>query len=331
MSLMLIGLTRPGTAAQVVAKDGTIAGMAVRSIEANGLAVLVVPVPQKSRSLFSRRKKGEFPKSVQRVMVTVAAVGPLLPAHPGTIIETDAEALALIVGNAGPLASALGEMGLARQFHVTLFWDRDAVLSRLKSRPALRAAAAIAANGRISLEKATQDLVGIERHRLAGCAAELLRSVSRDMIDLPPDGESCIANHLVLVDAGAEAGFDMALQLIDDEMPGRSVTRSIGPLPAFSFAAIAVDRIEPERLVAARALLGVGPHCGVSEIRNAYLAFAQARLPDLVEGEIAPAAGEAAMAYWLLARHAQLGARLGHEPSVLLDIRRGGQPLALAA
>jgi len=322
MSLRLIAITRPEIAASFEANAAPHGDSKLSFVTALGLTAVLAAQPAPRFTFFPRRRTLLELVEVQRILEALAAAGAVLPACPGTLLEDSSEALELICAEAARLRAALDDYGTTRQFQVTVKWDATAMVGAIKQRADVVAALAAAApRGRLAAGKALQAIMLGEREHLARDIVARLSQLAREILVLPQDGEDCVANLVVLVDASAEERFDAALIELDELLPGDSRIRCVGPLPAVSFAAVSLDRIDPDRIDAARRLLKVGYRLNSASVRVAWHAYAQSHHPDVAEasassGEFAAASA----AYRLLRRFADQTERTGSEPALFVDI-----------
>jgi hypothetical protein len=325
MSQRLIAITRPEVAATLVANGSTIGSTKLSFVTALGLTAVLAAVPKPRFTLFQRRRSLLDLLEVQRVLEALAASGSVLPACPGTLVDDSSEALELICADASRLRSALEEFGAARQFQIVVTWDGPAMVGAIKRRAdVIEAVDAAAVSGRLAAGKALQAIMIGERERLSGEILARLSPAVRDILAMPQDGEDCVANLVVLIDADSDARLDAALVELDALLPGKSRVRCIGPLPAVSFAAVSLDRIDPDRIDAARRLLGVGYRLTAESVRSAWRVYAQAHHPDVAEAFATSTTsaefGNASAAYRLLRRFADQTERTGCEPALFVDI-----------
>lgn len=322
MSQQLIAIIRPEAAAKLEAMGSMVGGTTLSFVTTLGLTAVLATMPKPRFTFFPRRRMLQDLLEAQRALEAVAAAGPVLPARPGTLLDDSSEALELICADASALRAALDEYGTMRQFQIVATWDGPATVGSIKQRAdVVEAVAAASPLGRLAAGKALQGIMLAERERLSVEIFGRLSRVVRDILAMPQDGEDCVANLVVLLDAGSEARLDAALIELDALLPGNSRVRCIGPLPAVSFAAISLDRIDPDRIDSARRLLGVGYRLTTESVRAAWRKHAQAHHPDVAESSAASGDfGDASAAYRLLRRYTNQTERTGCEPALFVDI-----------
>jgi hypothetical protein len=320
MSYRLIGITRPEITATLQANGGRIGATRLSCVTALGLTAVLAPLAKPTWALFQRQRRLRELVELQRILEALAAIGPLLAARPDTRLDDEAEALELITAEASRLREGLQDYGWARQFQVTVKWDAAAMVAALRQRADVVAALA-EAPGRLAAGTALQAIMLGERERLAGEILARLSRVARQWLLMPQDGEDCVSNLVVLIDAEIEPQLDAVLAELDVLLPGNSLIRCVGPLPALSFAALSLDRVDPDRIDTARRLLGVGYRLTPESVRTAWRDYVRTHHPDVAEacaGSSEFAAASAA--YHLLRRFADQAERTGNEPALFLEI-----------
>jgi hypothetical protein len=321
MSHRLIGITRPEIAASIEASGGLVGATRLSFVTSLGLAAVLAPMPKPGFFLFQRQRALRELVELQRILEALAAAGPLLPARPSTRLEDEAEAIELIGANAGQLREALQNYGSARQFQVTVRWDAAAMVAAIKDRADVVTAIARAApQGRMAAGKILQDIMLTERANVAREIWARLSSVAREILAMPQDGDDCVANLVVLIAKDAESALDVALSELDLMLPGDSRIRCVGPLPALSFAAVSLERIDPDRIDAAQRLLRVGHRLTSESVRTAWRAYARTHHPDAGCATDSGEFADAATAHQLLRRFVEETERAGYAPALFVDI-----------
>lgn len=334
MTMNLVGITTPDVAGAIAAAGGRLADVETRAVEAGGLAALLALSKGPAWHVLRRTRTAlRSMLTAQRVLEAAAIYGPLLPAHPGTLIRTDAEARMLLLSQRRQLAEGLRLHGNSRQFQITISWDPVAALaSRRDHQDLLEAAAASAAGAADKAASMIQRFMSDQQARFEAEAMRALAAVAEDVIALPVDQPDMLTNAVVLLAPGAEPELERVLEALDRGLGGKNLIRLIGPLPPVSFAAVSIERPGRERLAAARRLLGIGEATRTCDLRRAYLDMAHAHHPD-TGGHAADASivGAAAEAFRLLARVAEARVSAGQDDVILVDIRRQDQQRSLSA
>jgi hypothetical protein len=321
----LVGIARPGMAESIADAGNRLAGVEIHTVAAGGLVALLAPADWRERfCLFGRRRALEAIVVSERVLEDAARLGPILPARPGTLLADKAEAVALLLDHGPRLARALAAHGNDAQYQVTITWDPQATLAAQRGHPALAAAEAAAAAGAVTQAGSIiQSFMAAHKAALGGEILARLRGIAKDIIALPVDHVDMLANVAVLVGPGGVPQLEQTLAELDGELAGNNRIRLIGPLPPASFAAISIERPNPQRVAAARRVLGVEAEMGPEDLRRAYLTVVRASHPD-VAGDAADSdgLGAATAAFRLLARVSEIPRRSGACRLLLVDIGR---------
>lgn len=302
-----------------------------------GLAALAHPAPRG----FWRTKKalGKALVEAQKGLEQLHAVGPVLPAAPGADFPDFASLQGFLAANAGTLTEGLAEFGDLEQHQLLVKAPTKAMLERLSRYPAWDAAQAAAADGdRAGAGRILQEAAEAERARLAARYTAELAGASTDCVRLPEPDDETILNLVALTGRRGDAPLEALLERFDADWSGALAIRMIGPAPAASFAAVAVERPDPMRIADAERRLGVRARDGVEAVRAAYRAAVKQVHPD-VAGPDAAATAQAetqalTAAHALLRRVAEAQAALARAgaaadaPPYLARLRREGDAAA---
>jgi hypothetical protein len=162
------------------------------------------------------------------------------------------------------------------------------------------------------------------RQALAQEARAMLTAVVQDVIALPLADEVMVLNAAVLIDPAQETWLDKAVETVDAMMPDLSI-RYQGPLPAVSFASLAVQAPTQGQIATAEVLLGKGLVDGREAIKTAYRTAMKGAHADMAgEASSDDAASALARAQSLLLKAADAPRGAKGVP-LLLDIRREGE------
>jgi hypothetical protein len=318
----------------VAITDSAAAGLAPAGlvrVASGGLVALLSP-ETKPLAAWLRTRKQEMTGllSFQRLLETLAAALPLLPVAYGSELLTPDDAAALLAAHAGDMTEALASCGHLRQFQVEVRWDPAKAMASLKADGRLRGLdVALAKRDRQAFGRAVQALMEAERIRLATDFHACLAGAARDTVRLPVADEAMILNAAALILPAEESRLDAAVQRIDSTMPDALSIRYLGPLPAVSFATVAIHVPDAPRLAAAQARLGIDRGTAAADIRARYRLAMKAAHPD-VAGSEGDAAADLAAAY-ALALKAANAPRTARGAPLLLDIRREGDSTARRA
>lgn len=134
-----------------------------------------------------------------------------------------------------------------------------------------------------------------------------LSRFSRDFSDGPRKTESMILNRSYLVENTQEAAFDAAMDALSDEYDAIMSFRYIGPLPAYSFVNIELNRGNFALLDQSRKTLQLPETATWGQIRTAYRRLLLAHHPDRNPGDpqAAQRCKEAAAAHDVVSAYCQ--------------------------
>jgi hypothetical protein len=279
MTFTLLGITRPDTARLIMAESGSVAGEMIKSVEAQGLAALLVPKPRRAVMAFLAPKNEVKDQLIhQRLLESASQYGAIIPAASNMNVEDEWEALGLIVASQARFSGLLETMSDKVQFEIHITLDKAGMKA--------------------------DALAEVQRHNFYTQSTSLLGAASFDHILLPVAGNDDLLKAIVLIERSGEAALDQAVAAIDALLPDRLTIHYKGPLPALSFASIVLERPDHQELIKARTLLNVQDGADSEDVTAAYHSFVRQQhchsLPLLQD------AGEAAKACKLLRRVAEV-------------------------
>lgn len=294
-------------------------------VEALDLAAVMGPAPSGLWRQAGKAALAQRMLAFQRSLEALMPFGPLLPAKPGSLFRDPLEPTAFLIAHAGPLRSALAEMGGLHQIQVLVAWDPAAMLERLRGSARL---APLAAGpdplDRRGYARALAAIMEQYRAELGRDFAATLRAVTVDMLLLPPDGETGLLNATVLIDPARQAAFDAAVEAIDAVATEALKIKVVGPLPACAFASVTVEKPDRRTVERARRAIGGDEGLAIAELKRRYRERMKLVHPDMPDGEDT-AASATTTSYDLLRRIAEAEAALreqGMEPPGLVPLMR---------
>ncbi len=254
----------------------------------------------------------------QRVVERVMRDATVLPVRFGTTLAGRDEVRALLRQNRAALVEALAAVGDKVELDVAATWDMDRVLREIGQEPVVaQAREALLAKGQPSMEERVrlgQLVKGVmdrRRERYRSLMIEQLGPLSLDTASNALVSDELVMNVAFLVARSRQAVFDEAVHQLDRRLAGEITFRVVGPLPAYSFQTVQVDRLAPDQLEEACRALGLPRACSEEAVRQAYrrrAAEVQAR-PGGDQRTTADALGGLREAAALIARyHRALGA-----------------------
>jgi hypothetical protein len=206
-----------------------------------------------------------------------------------------------LIAHHAPLSAALREFGDKRQFQITIAWDPEAMLRRLKDSGVIASGTEALQREGLSPGQALQQIMQSHKAALSQTFEDLLRSVSIDCLILPGADANSLLNATLLIEADGEARLDAAVAAIDATASEALKIKMAGPLPACGFASIGIDVPASADLKRACKTLGVDRMASPADLKAAYYERMRQRHPDIADAGVLPDT-EAKTAYGLLLR-----------------------------
>jgi hypothetical protein len=323
----LLAVARPDVAAAIIARP-ELAAAGCTTVEALGLAAVLRPVRKGAIASWLTAKRDVLTEmlATQRLLEAAQKAGPLLAAAPGSSALGPDQAMALLAAHVRDIATALEDFGPLAQFQLSVRAEPTAFLQHLKAEGALAEAVRLGEGGdRRGMALSVQKAVLAAHGRLADTFMATIRTIARDVVMLPMADHDTILNCVVLIGREDERALDAAIEGLDKSVPDCLLIRYAGPLPAVSFAALAIEQPEKGAIAEARLALGLSKDADPTQIRAAYHAAMRSFHGDAADVANDAAASRASEAYRLLTRHA---AALQHaapgRPPLMVSIRREG-------
>ncbi len=322
----LIAFVSPRTAEKIEAKPDY-AGPGTKALCVQFLdMVAVLSEPVRVGFLASARTRltaelGHFQKSLEVLMT----MGPVVPAAYGTKFASITEALVFTSGNITSLREAMINYGHLQQYQINIQWEEKAALKHFRQDP--RIAPAISKGG-ADMGREIQKAMEKIRVELAAKANMMIIGASMECIEMPVADTSFVTSMVALVAAEDEPALMQAVEAVDALVPDLFKIQYKGPLPACSFASVAVQVVEAKEIEKAAALLDVPLDASHADITDAFRAFIMQNHPD--HGGQAETVTKAKAARDLLIKVNELrranltSAHKMDEKSLLLTMRRDG-------
>jgi hypothetical protein len=272
----------------------------------------------------------------QRVVERVMRDATVLPVRFGTTLAGRDEVRALLRQNRAALVEALAAVGDKVELDVAATWDMDRVLREIGQDPVVaQAREALLAKGQPSMEERVRvgqlvkAVMDRRREHYRSLMIEQLGPLSLDTASNALVSDELVMNVAFLVARSRQAVFDEAVHRLDRRFAGEITFRVVGPLPAYSFLTVHVDRLAPDQLEDAYRALGLPRACREEAVRQAYRRLAaevQAR-PGADQKTTADALGRLRKAAALVARyHRALGA-MGNDTPTGVPEEEAAEPL----
>lgn len=313
------------------------AGAGLRVVAEGDIAALFASAPARGGvsallgRVRARAAAGRALVARQKLLEDLMAFGDVLPAGAAAPLR-EADARVALVANADALRATLEGLEGRVQYQLRVDWNPAEALRRFADAPELSRALAAPRADR-GFGAALRDAAEALRARLGAAFAASIADACEDAVGLPLDGPEALVNLACLAARPRVPALEAALERIDATWPEGLRIRMIGPAPAVSFAALALERPTAAALGAAAQRLGLDtPPADPAAATAAFRA--KARALGAAEGEAA-AFGPLRDAATLLARvatarEALARAGLPTAAPVLLTPRRDGDAAARA-
>lgn len=277
-----------------------VAGLSL--IRALDLVAVVGPSPREPWLGLGRARLAGQMVDFQRALEALMPFGPVVPAAFGMTFENHLAPIAFLVAHAATLRHALAEQGGKHQYQVTVSWDPQLMLQRLRGSDRLAALRDFdPASNPKGFAAALAGIMESYRAELGRAQTAILADVSDDILEMPPSDANGLVNATVLIKPDTLPSLEAVLQAIDATAPEALRIRLIGPLPPCAFASLRLERPDPLKIAAARRELGAAAKVPADALKRAYRDRIRSVHPDLVRGHEAESAS-AREAYDLLRR-----------------------------
>jgi hypothetical protein len=216
------------------------------------------------------------------------ADAPVIPLKFGTYADDDGQILDILHSGGKDLAGALAKYDGKVEVDLAAFWaDLASVLSEFARDQTVVSMKAQIVNPaeatteqRVRLGQAVKKLLDERRGRIADQLVVALRTNWPGIVVNPTKDDSTILNAAILVGRNEQAQLENVIDQLDRCYEGHVNFRCVGPLPPYSFATAEVETIGPNRLDAARRMLGLGESASLAEMKGAYRRLLQEVHPD---------------------------------------------------
>jgi len=263
-------------------------GGEVRAVGEDGIAMVAGAAGVADFSRLGAEKALQHLAEHQRVLEQVLAEVPVIPVRFGTVASDDAQIAGILRAGKAEFTRALARLGGKVEMDVAASWvDLQAVLAEIANEGAVVAAKAEIAGGRkptvaqgVRLGKLVKELLDRKRENIAARLVVALRAQWPDVIVNPTQDDSMILSAAVLIGRREEAQFDQTIGQLNRAYENRLNFRSVGPLPAYSFATAEVQTVDAEVLHAARETLELGVSASLAEVKAAHRRLLREYHPD---------------------------------------------------
>ncbi len=316
----LIGVTTPQAADKLIALGASLAGDPLAVVRYPGLAALLTPA--KRAGFFQTRKEALSDiLQFQRQLEAAHGAGTLVPGAFANPLIDETEALRVLAVGHARFTEALATFDGVRQYQVTIGWNPAIALAHCATQAPFQAALSKVGPDKKIRGAAIRDLMEAERARLGAAAMAKLKAASLALMQEPLQGETMLANLVVLVKRTEEALFDTALEEVDASFPDLAI-KQLGPLPPVSFAAIQIERPRAQDIAKAKLTLSLDA-VEAEALKAAYRNAMKTAHPDA--GGDAQRAAAITKAYRLLQRLDEANSAGGdRQKPLLVDLVNAG-------
>jgi hypothetical protein len=213
----------------------------------------------------------------------------IVPIKFGTMTETRDEVIAFLEKGYPLLSNELSKMEGKIEMDVVARWDLPKILAALPRHhlPVQEKQQAIALKGsnasvedKIALGMVIEQALQAEKARYQQLILHTLKAGAADSRLHNLASDEMIFNAGFLVEKKDEHLFTGAIDVLDRDLENAVNFRVVGPLPAYSFATILLERIDPRKLAAAKKLFGLDGEITEQAVRDTYHQLAQQSHPD---------------------------------------------------
>ncbi|MEI8081036.1 MAG: GvpL/GvpF family gas vesicle protein [Actinomycetes bacterium] len=229
----------------------------------------------------------------QQVIEDLMRGGSLLPVRVGTVLQDGDAVAALLGGSRKLLLTTWDQFRGTVEVDIAATWNLAEVLAQVSVDPDVVAAKAQAmrasAESRPAAVVRVGQLVGSKldqrRSEMESVVLASLSPLANDVRLNAVVSDELVCNLALLVDKIKVGQIDDALYRLDSDLDGRYDFRRVGPLPAYSFATVHVNRIEPAQIQQALAMLELSADFDEATVLERYRELAMARHPDVRAAE----------------------------------------------
>ena len=230
----------------------------------------------------------------QFVLEKVMASFSVLPLKFGTMLETEHEVLQFLEKGYALLSDELRKMEGKIELDVVARWELPKVIATVyrdnphiqsKQRDFARQGVQVAVEEKVSLGQLVAQALLTRKASFTELILQMLKELAVDLCLHDVASDEMILNAAFLLEKQHETAFNDAVTLLDQKLEDAVNFRVVGPLPAYSFSTILLEKIDPRSLEEARETLGLHGEITDKAVRDAYRQLAQKSHPDASGGE----------------------------------------------
>ena len=230
----------------------------------------------------------------QFVLEKVMAGLTVLPVKFGTQVETEQDVVQFLEQGYALLSEQLRKMEGNIELDVVAQWELPRIMAAVyrdnphiqsKQLQLARQGDRVAVEERVSLGQLVAQALAA---RKASSIELIVQALKEQAIDLCLHGvanDEMILNAAFLLEKQREGSFHDAVALQDRGLDDAENFRVVGPLPAYSFSTILLEKIDSRSFEEAREILGLQGEITAKTVREAYRQLAQKSHPDTAGAE----------------------------------------------
>jgi len=230
----------------------------------------------------------------QFVLEKVMTGATILPVKFGTQMETEQEVMPFLEKDYALLSEELRKMEGKIELDVVAQWELPKVMSAVyrdnphiqsKQRQFAQQGGRVAVEEKVSLGQLVAQALATRKASSIDLIMRTLKEQAQDLCLHDVANDEMILNAAFLLEKQREGAFHDAVTLLDQKLEDTVNFRVVGPLPAYSFSTILLEKIDRRSFEEAREALGLHGEITAKTVREAYRRLAQKSHPDTGGGE----------------------------------------------
>jgi len=229
----------------------------------------------------------------QFVLEKVMASFTVLPVKFGTMAETRDEVMQFLENGYALLSDELRKMEGKIELDVVAQWELPKVMAAIyrdsphiqsKQREFALKGVKVAVEEKVTLGQLVAELLQTKKASSTQLILQTLKEEALDLCLHEVANDEMILNAAFLLEKQREEPFNETVTLLDQKLENAVNFRVVGPLPAYSFSTILLEKIDPARVEEARKTLDLHGEITDKSVRDAYRQLAQKSHPDAKGG-----------------------------------------------
>ncbi len=230
----------------------------------------------------------------QFVLEKVMQMFTVIPVKFGTMVETDDEVTRFLSKGYPLLSAELSKQAAKIELDVVANWELSNILPTIyrHNEQVQKKQSAIAQQGkavsvaeRVELGKLIEQALTTTKAEYQQLITQTLQEITLEICLHDMADEHMIFNGAFLLEKKNAQRFNQLIDDLDRKLENTINFRIVGPLPAYSFATIVLEQIDPAQVEKAREILGLPGQLTSKNVRDAYHQLAQKYHPDKSSSE----------------------------------------------